>query len=79
MTRDEARSLALPGWNLRCNLCGEHPAEWLIDQRPGWGSLALCSEHAKQLREELWRHDTAMRVLRTINFEQLPDNGWSKK
>lgn len=59
------------GWNLRCNLCGSHGAEWFVGQRPGWGSLALCPEHAAELKKELERHDAEMRRLRTINFEQL--------
>ena len=68
----DAMEAALPGWNLRCNLCGEHPAEWLLGERPGWGALALCAEHLAELREEQRRHREAMSRLRTINFEQLP-------
>lgn len=71
MTLEEALSPSLPGWNLRCNLCGEHPADWLDGHRPGWGSLALCPEHAAELRAEVKRHDDAMQRLRVINFEQL--------
>ena len=71
MNLTEARALHLPGWNLRCNLCGEHPADWIPDQRPGWGALALCDQHKAELASELTRHSEEMKRLRTINFEQL--------
>lgn len=70
LTKDEARRLALNGWNLRCNLCGSYGARWLTGERPGWGSLALCEHHAHELHVEKQRHDKEMRRLRTINFEQ---------
>lgn len=69
----EAKSLHLPGWNLRCNFCGEHPAKWIGNERPGWGSLCLCDKHAKELSVEKERHEKEMRRLRTINFEQLSE------
>lgn len=71
MTLEEALSPSVPGWNMRCNLCGEHPANWIANQRPGWGSLALCPTHEAELRAELARHNQALQRLRKINFEQL--------
>ena len=73
MKLEEAKKACLPGWNLRCNLCGAHPAEWIRNERPGWGSLALCPKHAEKLRNEKYRHEKEMKRLRTINFEQLHD------
>jgi hypothetical protein len=69
-TPDEARWLGLQGWNLRCNRCGLYGATWVPNQRPGWGALALCQPHAYELREEVERHDKAMRALREVRFEQ---------
>lgn len=74
MTREEARKKALPGWNIRCNLCGEYPAKWFCNQRPDWGSLALCDRHGEELRSELEWHEAEMRRLRTINYEQDMDD-----
>ena len=71
MTLLEARRKCCEGWNLRCNVCGEHPAQWHDGQRPGWGSLALCVQHSLELEQEIRRHNCEMVRLRTINFEQL--------
>jgi len=70
MTRDEAKAKGLPGWNLRCNYCGEYPADWFESERPGWGALALCAKHGDELKKEQARHAKEMDRLRTINFEQ---------
>lgn len=70
MTRDQAKSKALRGWNLRCNLCGEYPAQWIHGARPGWGDLALCDTHKAAFDAEVARHESAMSELRTINYEQ---------
>ena len=70
MTRNEAKAKCLPGWNLRCNYCGEYPAEWIRGERPGWGALALCLNHKKELMAEHEIHNAELRRLRTINFEQ---------
>ena len=69
-TVDEARAACLPGWNLRCNRCGTYGASWLVEERPGWGALALCPPHADELRAEYARHEEALRVLREVKFEQ---------
>lgn len=58
------------GWNLRCNRCGTYGARWLAEERPGWGSLAVCPQHKDELTEEHRRHDAALAVLRKVNFEQ---------
>jgi hypothetical protein len=68
----EAKSRCLPGWNIRCNLCGSYGAEWHLGERLGWGALALCPEHSKELCEEYRRHRYKLSRLRTINFEQDP-------
>lgn len=70
MNKEEAKSKCLPGWNIRCNLCGSYPAEWVRGERPGWGSLALCPQHKAELIAEKDRHANEMKRLRTINFEQ---------
>lgn len=69
-TKEEARKLHLPGWNIRCNLCGDYGADWIPNERPGWGSLCLCDRHKQELNDERRRHNAEMRRLRTINFEQ---------
>jgi len=69
VTREFARTNGLVGWNLRCNYCGNYGATWHDNQRPGWGSLALCGEHSARLKEELTRHNKVLAELRTINFE----------
>ena len=70
MTRGEAKKKCLPGWNLRCNLCGEYPAEWIRGGRPGLGSLALCQKHCADWNAEHKRHHDALSEFRSINFEQ---------
>jgi len=79
MKLEEARKKCLPGWNLRCNLCGEHPASWIPNARPGWGSLALCDKHREYYESELNRHRLELKRLRKINYEQLPGNLWNKE
>lgn len=70
LTKEQAKEKGVLKWNIRCNLCGSYGADWLSSERPGWGSLALCPEHAVELQAEKNRHDAEMRRLRTINFEQ---------
>lgn len=76
MNLQEAKHRGLPGWNLRCNLCGEHPATWLPGERSGaggragGGSLALCCKHKEELR--VLREKIS--ELKTINFEQLSES-----
>ncbi len=69
-TADEAKADQVQGWNLRCNLCGSYGADWHSNERPGWGDLALCPTHGKDLTDENRRHDTAIAELRRINYEQ---------
>lgn len=71
-TLDEARERCLPGWNVRCNRCGNYGADWIANERPGWGwgNLALCPPHAGELAREHARHAAALRTLRAVNFEQ---------
>ena len=56
--------------NLRCNRCGEYGASWYNNERPGWGSLALCNKHARELDDEYKRHYEALKPMRVVNFEQ---------
>ena len=70
MTLDEARSVPVPGWNLRCNRCGSYGAEWLVGERPGYGSLALCPVHARELRDLKARHASELAEARRVLFEQ---------
>ena len=56
--------------NIRCNRCGKYGANWYHDERPGWGCLALCPEHAHELDDEYKRHYEALKPLRAVNFEQ---------
>jgi hypothetical protein len=60
------------GHNLRCNRCGTFGAIWISEQRPGWGSLALCPPHEQELAAEHKRHQAALARLRKVNFEQPP-------
>ena len=73
MNLKEARKKCLPGWNLRCNLCGEYPANWIPNERPGVGCLALCPKHEAELKAENERHRIAINKLRVINYEQLSE------
>jgi hypothetical protein len=70
LSKEQAREQALPGWNIRCNLCGSYGASWLMKARPGWGALALCPTHREEYLAELARHDKAIATLSVINFEQ---------
>jgi hypothetical protein len=70
LTVEEALDFGLHGWNLRCNRCGSYGAEWMSDQRPGWGALAVCPPHRDELRAELRRHHEALQGLREVNFHQ---------
>jgi|1185.fasta_scaffold873829_2 hypothetical protein len=72
-TPEDARDLPsapMPGWNLRCNRCGTFGADWVPNERPGWGSLALCSADAAELAAEHRRHWRALADLRSVNYEQ---------
>lgn len=73
-TEGEARTAGLPGWNIRCNRCGTFGATWTDNavrtERPGWGALALCPPHKRELEEEHERHAAALRRLREVNYEQ---------
>ncbi|MFD2421637.1 hypothetical protein [Amycolatopsis pigmentata] len=69
-TAEEAAKAGRIGWNLRCNRCGMYGARWIPEQRPGWGSLALCDPHGDELEAEFRRHQKALTELRAINFEQ---------
>ena len=55
---------------LICNRCGRVGADWYRGQRPGWGSLALCKDCARELDIELVRHIKALKELRTVRYEQ---------
>lgn len=70
LTREQAREFRLPGWNLRCNLCGSYGGQWVTNGRPGWGDLALCESHRLEYYLEEERHRNEMSRLRKINFEQ---------
>ena len=70
MDKEEAKAMAVRGWNLRCNVCGSYGAEWIHGERPGWGALALCPKHKAELIAEKNRHAKEMNRLRSINFEQ---------
>lgn len=70
LSMDEALDFGLTGWNLRCNRCGSYGAEWMQDQRPGWGALAACPPHRDEVRAELQRHREALARLREVNFHQ---------
>lgn len=69
-TLEQANELCLPGWNLRCNRCGSYGADWMPNERPGWGCLALCPPHKRELVDEHVRHKLALEVLRRVDFEQ---------
>jgi hypothetical protein len=70
LTMEQSRERGGPGWNLRCNRCGTYGAEWVPNERPGWGSLALCPAHCAELEAEHERHRLALLELRAVNFEQ---------
>lgn len=69
-TRQEARAAGVLGGNLVCNRCGRWGALWYHGQRPGWGCMALCGQHATELRDELIRHRRTLTNLRKVNYEQ---------
>jgi hypothetical protein len=69
---EDAFAAGMLGWSLRCNRCGSYGAQWIPGERPGWGSLALCLQHAEELREEMDRHSRALIMLRQVNFHQEP-------
>ena len=65
---EEALDFGVQGWNLRCNRCGSYGALWHAGERPGWGDLALCVTHSK----ELTQLKNALNELRQVKFEQPP-------
>jgi hypothetical protein len=65
-----AADAGISGWNIRCNLCGAFGASWIINARPGWGSLALCPSHKEAYEAEMSRHRGVISTLSQINFEQ---------
>lgn len=71
-TREQARALNLPAWNVRCNRCGSYGAIWVPNERPHWhwGNLALCPPHRHELAAEHTRHKLALADLRRVNYEQ---------
>jgi hypothetical protein len=73
-TADIARQAGVEGWNLRCNRCGTYGATWtdssVRDERPGWGALALCPPHKRELADEHRSHAYRLAKLRQVNFHQ---------
>jgi hypothetical protein len=69
-TAEDAASAGRMGWNLRCNSCGGYGATWIPKMRPGWGSLALCHPHRRELEQMQRRHAQELATLTTVNFEQ---------
>lgn len=69
-TAEEAAEAGLVGWNLRCNRCGDYGATWIPKMRPGWGSLALCYPHEKELHAVQRRHADELKKATAVNFEQ---------
>lgn len=67
---EEAATAGRMGWNLRCNNCGGYGAAWIPQMRPGWGALALCHPHEKELYAMQRRHADELRALTAVNFEQ---------
>lgn len=67
---EEAQGAGLIGWNLRCNRCGGYGASWRTGARAGWGPLALCGPHQRELSAEDARHHAALKTLRATCFEQ---------
>lgn len=67
---EEAANAGRMGWNLRCNSCGGYGATWIPEMRPGWGALALCHPHEKELYAMQRRHADELRALTAVNFEQ---------
>jgi hypothetical protein len=75
LTKEEAKAKRMPGWNIRCNQCGSYGAEWVHTiatntARPGFGALALCPDHVKQLRKIVKDFQNEIKEFRKINFEQ---------
>lgn len=69
-TAEEAAAAHRMGWNLRCNNCGGYGATWIPGMRPGWGSLALCYPHERELEAMQRRHADELRALTAVRFEQ---------
>lgn len=69
-TAEEAAAAHRVGWNLHCNSCGGYGATWIPKMRPGWGALALCYPHEKELYAMQRRHAEELRTLTTVKFEQ---------
>jgi hypothetical protein len=78
LTKENARKRKIPGWNIRCNYCGSYGAEWISNERLGWGSLALCPYHEEMFLAEQSRHKEFMKKIQTINFEQDIKNDYHK-
>lgn len=69
-TPEAAADAGLIGWNLRCNRCGGYGATWVLNMRPGWGDLALCYPHEKELYAVQRRHANELAAVTAVNFEQ---------
>lgn len=75
ITKEEAKKRHLIGWNIRCNHCGSYGAAWINKihgetARPGWGALALCEQHTKELAHVVDQFRREVFKFRQINFEQ---------
>ncbi|MFH1226798.1 MAG: hypothetical protein V1701_02705 [Planctomycetota bacterium] len=73
ITKKEAKRKIIPGWNIKCNLCGDYGANWITrtpSAKPRFGCLALCHKHEKEYLDEEDRHRKEIARLSVINFEQ---------
>lgn len=69
-TSEEAKMAGAHGWNLCCQRCGRWGAAWYYCRptHPEWGDMAMCAPHAKALRNEVRRHQAAVKELTSRNF-----------
>lgn len=70
LSLEQAKERCLPGWNLRCNLCGSYGAGWVPKGRPGWGSLALCPRHETEYRAVMLLSDSLLARFRQVKYRQ---------
>lgn len=75
LTESGARNILAYGHNIRCNCCGSYGAQWVSKingevARPGWGALALCPYHARQVEQIVNEYNDKLAAIRKINFEQ---------
>lgn len=71
ISKEEAKKRSLPGWNIRCNVCGNYGAKWVnVGKNSRACTRALCPQHEKEFNEMIYRYGEDMKKFIKVQFEQ---------